>query len=449
MPDGSGAMHPFTDLVRSAIADGAPDGWLAVLRRDAAARYEAAGLPGRRDEYWRYTNLNALAGADWTLAGPVATERAAALVDTALAGLDGHRVVLVNGAFQPDLCDLDSLPEGARVASLAELLAHEPQHVERWLGRIVAGEGQPLATLNTALIGDGMVLLVEPGVTIERPILLVSVGVAEGRPVTFQPRNLVVLGDGAAATLLEAHVGEAGEVGYFAKIVGEVALGEAARLGHYVLQDAASAALHLALTEVTLGAGAAYDGFVLQTGARLGRHESRATLEGGDIACTLAGIYLARDGQLLDNTTLVDHVAPACRSRQHFKGVLDGRSRGVFQGKIHVRRDAQQTDGHQLSRALLLSPRAEIDTRPELEIYADDVKCSHGATAGDLDEDTLFYLLSRGIARDTARRLLVGAFAAEVLDEIGDRAIRDWFSTRIDGWLDAHIGALPDIGDDA
>ena len=431
----------------AAAAELSPD-WLVALRREAAEGFASAGLPGRRDEYWRYTNLNALAQRDYAMAGAGSAPDVATLVDASLDGFDGYRIVFVNGRYQPDLSVRGGLPDGVRLAGLAGLLAQEPETLKPWLGRIADLGGMPLAALNTAFLGDGMVLLVDKGVVLDKPVLLVSVGAPDERAVTYQPRNLVVLGDGAAASLVEAHIGAGSDVGYFANIVTEIALGESARLDHCKLQDEAASAHHLALVEARLARGAVYDGFVLQTGAAIGRHETRATLDGTDIECSLAGVYLAREGQVLDNTTLVDHLAPAGRSRQVFKGVLDGQSRGVFQGKILVRREAQQTDGHQLSRALLLSPRAEIDTRPELEIYADDVKCSHGATAGDLDETAMFYLLSRGIDRETARRLLVGAFVADALGGIGAPATAEFFSTRVRAWLDAHIGALPDTGDD-
>lgn len=449
MPDGSGVMHPFLDIARAAAEADTTAGWLSALRRDGAARFSQAGLPARRDEYWRYTNLNALGQADYALAGPDAQASVSACVDAALSGLDGYRIVFINGELRPDPSGLGDLPDGVRLAGLADLLAQDPARVEPWLGRIAGLDGMPLAALNTAFLGDGMVLLIDEGVVLDKPVLLVSVGSPAADGATFQPRNLVVLGDAASATLIDVHVGMVPGARYFANVVTEIALGAGSRLDHYTLQDQAPAAHHIGLTEAQVARGAHYCSFVLQTGAALGRHETRVRLDGSEIDCEVSGIYLGRDGQLLDNTTLVEHLAPACRSRQVFKGVLDGQSRGVFQGKIHVRREAQQTDGHQLSRTLLLSPRAEIDTRPELEIYADDVKCSHGATAGDLDEDTLFYLLSRGIERATARRLLVGAFVADALEHIAQPEIAGVFSARIDGWLDDHISALPDIGDEA
>lgn len=448
MPDGTVAIHPFAEQARVAAAAAAPARWLSALRRDAAERYAARGLPGRRDEYWRYTNLNALAKREFAQTDPQMPVALDTLPDLVGTGLDGYLIVLVNGHLRTDLCAFDGLPDGVRLDSLGDMLVRAPQQLEPWLGKIAGLDGMPLASLNTAFLDDGMALFVDAGVDLDRPIHLVSIGAAGTERVAFQPRNLVVLGDGAAATLIEHHLAAADDAEYFSNIVTEIAIGEAARLNHYKMQCDATAAFHLALTEARLARGASYRSFVLQTGAAIGRHEVRVRLDGSDADCALGGVYLIRDGQLLDNTTLVEHAAPSGRSRQMYNGVLDGKSRGVFQGKIHVRRDAQQTDGHQLSRALLLSPNAEIDIRPELEIYADDVKCSHGATAGDLDEDALFYLLSRGIERGAARRLLVGAFVADALGQIADARIAEAFGAHIRGWLDSHVGALPDGGDD-
>ncbi|MBO6785184.1 MAG: Fe-S cluster assembly protein SufD, partial [Alphaproteobacteria bacterium] len=225
----------------------------------------------------------------------------------------------------------------------------------------------------------------------------------------------------------------------FNNIVAELFLDEGARLNHFVYQEEGPSSVHLSGAAVEIGANAVYDSFVLQSGAAVGRSEIRAYLNGSGGDCRLDGVYLATDRQVLDNTTYVEHIAPECRSRQVYKGVLDGQSRGVFQGKVHVVRDAQQTDGHQLSRALLLSPRAEIDVRPELEIYADDVKCSHGATAGELDEDLLFYLLSRGIPRTQARRMLIEAFLAEAIEEIPVPQVAEDFTTHLRQWLASHV----------
>ena len=445
MPDGSGTMHAYADIARDSAATETSLDWLAALRRDAAERYADQGLPGRRDEYWRYTNLNALAAAAFTPAGEGFSPAAAQIAEAARIATDAARIVFVNGRLRPELSALDGLPDGVTIGSLAEMLTNSPDRIEPWLGNIAETGAAAMAALNTAALGDGLVLFVADGVNVEAPIELVSVGAPEAGGVLFQPRNLVVLGDHASATLIEIHAGARDGAGYFANIVTEIAVGEGARLAHYKVQEDSPDAFHLALTEVRLADRAKYESFVLQSGGRIGRNETRVRIAGEGVDCLLDGIYLAGGDQVLDNTTLVDHVAPACRSRQVFKGVLDGASRGVFQGKIHVAREAQQTDGHQLSRALLLSPKAEIDARPELEIYADDVKCSHGATAGDLDDDAMFYLLSRGIEQPIARRLLTGAFLADALANVSYPGVADILRARIDDWLDRHIGAAPEI----
>lgn len=441
MPDGSGHMHPFLDQA-VAGADGfagAKVGWLADLRRRGATVYGDRGLPARRDEYWRYTNLNALAQSAFTLANGTPPVHLPPLPHRAVAELATYRIVFVNGRLRPDLCVLDNLPDGAHIAGLEDMMAAAPDRLEPWLGRIAPLDDMPLAALNTAFLRDGMVLFVDAGVTLDKPVHLISIAApGEGGPM-FQPRHLLVLGEGASATLIESHITD-GAGPYFNNLASEISLARGAILNHYTFQEESPAAIHIAGTAIALEADAHYEGFVLQTGGVLGRSEVRAFLNGSNAECRLDGIYLGNGKQVLDNTTYIEHIAPSCRSRQVYKGVLDGTARGIFQGKIKVHPDAQQTDGHQLNRALMLSPRAEIDTRPELEIYADDVKCSHGATAGELDDEALFYLRSRGIEPALARRMLIEAFLAEALGEIHLPQVADDFTAHVRSWLRANIG---------
>ncbi|MDH3738841.1 MAG: Fe-S cluster assembly protein SufD, partial [Alphaproteobacteria bacterium] len=316
--------------------------------------------------------------------------------------------------------------------------AAAPERLQPVLGHRLDLSDMPLAALNTAFMHDGMVLFVDAGVAVDKPIHLVSIAVPSAAPMMLQPRHLAVLGDGATATLIESHIGGS-DIAYFNNLVSELSLGEGAELNHYIFQEEGPAAVHISATALNLAAASSYGGFLLQSGGLIGRVETRAFLNGPGADCRLDGIYLGTGDQVLDTTTYVEHVAAGCRSRQVYKGVLDGKARGIFQGKIHVRPDAQQTDGHQLSRALLLSPRAEIDTKPELEIYADDVKCSHGATAGELDAEALFYLMSRGITADAARRILIEAFVAEALSEIRLSQVAEDFSAHVRNWLNANI----------
>ena len=291
----------------------------------------------------------------------------------------------------------------------------------------------PMATLNTGLLSDGLYLKLDDGVALDKPLHLVSIGTAREEPVSFHPRHLIVAGAGSVATIVESHVGSGA---YFSNSVSEVSVGDGAVLNHYKLQNEGPEAYHLAANLVRIADRAVYDNFVLQVGGNLARNEIRSEL-GERVECRLNGAYLACGEQHIDNTTFIDHAAPNSSSREVYKGVLDENARGVFQGKILVRQDSQKTDGHQLNKTLLLSPGTEIDTKPELEIYADDVKCSHGATTGELEEELLFYLRARGIDPQTARGMLVAAYVGEALDEIQAEAPRAAFQAVVDDWLES------------
>lgn len=438
-------MQPYLAqaLDASSTFAGAGVGWVDALRRAGADAYGEHGLPQRRDEYWRYTNLNALLDESFQLAQSAPAIGLPTLPHPLVAGLATYRVVLVNGRVQPKLCALDGMPDDVLISGLEDLLAAAPDRLEPYLGQIAPLEDMPMAALNTAFLQDGMAIFIGENITLDKPVHLISITAPGAGAMMVQPRHLVVLGKGAQATLIETHITATGGSS-FNNIVTELQLAEGAKLNHFVFQEEADTSVHLSGTAVSLAAGSFYDSFVLQSGAAIGRSEIRAYLNGPGVDCRLDGVYLATGNQVVDNTTYVEHAAPECRSRQVYKGVLDGQARGVFQGKVHVKRDAQKTDGHQLSRALLLSPRAEIDVRPELEIYADDVKCSHGATAGELDEDSLFYLLSRGIPQATARRMLIEAFLSEAIAEIPLQPVAEDFSTHVRQWLAGHIDQQAD-----
>jgi Fe-S cluster assembly protein SufD len=426
---------PFDDRL-DAAAESLPGSglpWLGRLRADARAAYRETGLPGPKVEAWKYTNLNRLRRTGF------APETAPAkAVDTVPVGsalsIEAHQAVLVNGRFRPDLSSLPKAGSGVEVMGLADALAREPGLLEGRLGRIAPPAGMPLIALNTALAADGLVIRFRKGKESKTPIHVVSIGASGDKPVMFQPRLLVIGEEGSAGTILESHIA-AGDGVYFSNGVTEIALERRAALRHYKLQNEHPSAFHLATTTGAFAEGAHYDSFVLQLGGRLARNEIHARLDGRRIECRLNGAYLLRGEQHVDNTTVIEHTAPECLSRELYKGVLDGMARGVFQGKILVHREAQKTDGHQLNKALLLSRGAEIDSKPELEIYADDVKCGHGATAGEIDDEALFYLQSRGIDAETARGLLVDAFVGEAIEQIGHEASRAAFRQMVDGWL--------------
>jgi Fe-S cluster assembly protein SufD len=342
--------------------------------------------------------------------------------------------VFVGGAFRADLSSVGTLPEGAVVTSLGEALASQAGLLERYLGKVGVTDANPFQALNTAFLADGLVVHVPKGVAIAEPIEVVFVGSGSENPTMHHPRILIIVEANAEATLVEHHIG-LGAGTYFSNLVTEIVAGEGARLHHYKAQRETPQAFHMATVTADLAKDSSYDNFVLTIGSRLSRNEIKPVLNGTGVECRLSGAYMVNGNQHCDTTTVIDHAQPQCTSREVYKGVIDGNARAVFQGKIIVRPDAQKTDGYQLNRALLLSDTAEIDSKPELEIYADDVKCSHGATAGELDDDQLFYLRARGIDLETARNLLISAFLADAINEIRIETVRESFQGTVSNWL--------------
>jgi Fe-S cluster assembly protein SufD len=422
------ATH-FTESFDASLMPGAR--WVETLRRDGFERFRSLGLPTPRSEQWKYTNLRALGRVGFA---PSADTPDVADIPAGVAPLeDAYTAVLVNGRFNAALSSMAGLPKGVEIAGLASKVAVDPGSLEGLLGGVADAAAQPLAALNTAYMADGLFVRLADGVALDKPLHLVSIGIGGADPISFHPRHLVLVGKGCVATLVESHVGAGG---YFANTVAEIAVGEGALLNHYKLQDESADAFHVSFTQLRLAGKSVYDGFVLQTGGRLARSEIRAEL-GERVECRLNGAYLGRGEQHVDNTTFIDHTAPHSTSHEVYKGVLDGSARGVFQGKILVRKGAQKTGGRQLNKTLLLAPGTEMDSKPELEIYADDVKCSHGATTGELSEESMFYLMARGIDPATAKGMLVAAFVGEAVAEIQAVAPREAFQKVVDGWLEA------------
>lgn len=404
----------------------------AVARRREAgmARFESLGLPTRKQEAWKYTDLRRLE----KLGLNGATAPADAVLPEALRAFvpaQGPSMVFVNGRLRPELSHLDSLPKGLRLDGYAAALEAGDAEVE---SRFAKAADASLVELNAALVEDGAVLRIAAGAVIEAPVRLVFLSAPGAAAVASHPRILVLAGANSQATLIEAYHGT-DDTGYFTNAVVDAEIGDGARLRHYRRQSEGLQAVHLLNGSATIGRDATYDSFTLSLGADLARTEVVATFTGRGGNGHVTGAYLADGSRHIDTTTLIDHAVPDCRSREVFKGVLDGKGRGVFQGKIIVRRDAQRTDGYQLNRALMLSRTAEIDSKPELEIYADDVKCSHGATVGEIDAEALFYLRARGIDERTARALLVEAFLREALEEVADEAVREEFEAAVGQWL--------------
>jgi len=408
--------------------------WFDSLRSTGRTRFAKLGFPKVRQEAWRFTNLGAL---ERTVFLPAPAASARIVIDALPSVTPSHRLVFVNGVFRADLSSANGLPGGVIAGGLAATFASHPDLIEAHLGRLADDAGHGPQALNTAHLSDGAVLYVPRGVRVEKPVELVLIGAGGAEPLSWHPRLLVVLEDGAEATLIEHHFSLGDGAATFSNGVSELSLWPGARLRHYKVQRENTAAFHLSTVTGRLERNASYEGFLLTLGARLSRNEVRLDLAGPGAEAWLSGAYLVRGDQLCDTTTVIDHATPEGKSQQLFKGVIDDKARGVFQGKVLVRPGAQKTDAQQLNRALLLSDDARIDAKPELEIHADDVKCSHGATAGDLDDDALFYLRARGIDRDGARALLVGAYVNEAIAEISSEPVREAFEQLAAHWLRA------------
>jgi Fe-S cluster assembly protein SufD len=396
---------------------------VAAARKAAIGAFAALGLPHRRVEQWKYTDLraalkDALPPAVREVARPATDAIDAAL--GSLASLDCHRLVLVDGAHTAQSSG-EALPAGVITGSLAAELAHTAG--PDLFTREVPGQDAVIA-LNTAYMSDGAVIRIAAGAALDKPLLVVFAQTAgEGRLITT--RNLVEVGAGARATLIEAHVGLPGAAAFQANTLSRVTVGDGARLAHIVCALAGEASTHLATTLATLGKGAVYRAFQLTAATGLARNTMAATFAGEGAKLDISGCFLGRASQHIDNTLFVDHAVPGCESRELFKGVLSDRARGVFQGKVIVRPDAQKSDGKQMAQALMLSADAEFDSKPELEINADDVVCGHGSTAAEIDEDLLFYMRARGIPADEARTLLIESFIGEAIDKVEDEPVRE------------------------
>jgi len=403
--------------------------WLRDVRVAGLASFANEGFPSIRNERWKYTNLSPLNAGEFVGIEPAND----AFKIGAKSAWAQARMVFVNGAYREDLSDIAELKGQVKVVRLH----HSLSTMKDDFGQLL-DQDLPLVGLNSALMQDGYRVVVADKAKIEGVLEVVFAN--SGHKNAVFPRNSLKLGKGSELTLVEHFIGQGS---YFTNSVGEIDILEGAKLHHYRLQDDDISAINLSHSFVRVGAEALYDNFALSTGAKLARNEISCHIDGEGAHLNLLGAYLVSDaadgkGQTCDTTTFIDHAVANTTSREVYKGVLDGRGYGVFQGKILVREDAQKIEGNQLSRALMLSDKAEINTKPELEIYADDVICSHGATVGDLDEEGLFYLRSRGIPKARARALLVKSFVGEVLDEIENEAIREAFTEHTANWLSAN-----------
>jgi Fe-S cluster assembly protein SufD len=381
------------------------------LQQAARERFAVLGFPTLDDEEWRFTPLSSLTRIPFKLA-----DRPRPLPDRDAVGRltpdagDCHRLVCVDGHFIPELSVIGDVPSGVVLGGLAS-------HTEALLAQHAEFEQQPFVALNTAFLHEGVVVLVPRGQILEKPVQLLFLSTVREEPTVNHPRTLVIVGENAQVRLVETYVSLVEGV-HFTNAVTEVVAEAGAIVDHYKLLRESTQAFHIATTQILLQRGSQFASRNITLGGGLVRNDINAVLADEHCECTLDGLYVGHGQQLIDNHTRIDHAKPNCASHELYKGILNGKSRGVFNGKIYVHPDAQKTDAKQTNQVLLLSPDAVIDTKPQLEIFADDVKCTHGATVGQLREEALFYLRSRGIGADAARSLLTFAFANDIVGRI-------------------------------
>ncbi len=423
----------LSDLFQQAKRSLPGDGRMVRAREQAFLSFEHSGLPNRRVEEWKYTDLRALVREAKPLASPPSALELKAAADMAspFDGLGLRRLVFVNGAFAPSLSDMADIEPGLDIAPLSQALAGALPGAEQ-IGSLAPLQPNVALALNTAFMSDGAVIRIAKGARLERPLHLRFVHVGEAS--AGFTRSLVMVGEGASATLVESHEGPAG-IDYQTNTALELHIGDRAEAALERLQAEGDGALHLSTLMAEIGAHARLCTTTLTAGAAVSRHQIFAAFKGDHSDAMIRGANLLNGGQHADTTIVVDHAKPHGTSREVFKTVLADQSRGVFQGKIIVRPQAQKTDGKMASHAVLLSEAAEMDNKPELEIFADDVQCGHGATAGALDEELLFYLKARGIPAREAEALLIQSFVGEAIEAVEHDGVRDKLTGVVAGWL--------------
>lgn len=395
---------------------GSPD-WLGPIRKGAMARATELGFPTKKLEEWKFTNVAPIAETSFELPEAGATVESGDLEAYRPGGPDATRLVFVDGHYRAELSDPVEAPEGVVIGSLASALESHQELLEAHLTRHLDVDEEFFSALNTAFLADGGFIYVPRNVVLERPVHLLFVS-TEGRvPTMTHPRNLIVVEDVAQASVIEEYVSPAGGA-HFSNVATELVAGESAVVEHYLIEREGTEAYNVGTLRIQQGRSSNVSSHTVLLGGGLVRNNVHPVLAGEGAYCMINGLFMPRGTQHMDNFMRVEHASPFCDSRQFYNGILDDRGRGVFSGRIVVHKEAQKTDAKQTNRNLLLSDDASVDSKPQLEIYADDVKCTHGATIGQLDSDAIFYLRARGIPDDLARALLLFGFAAENLDRM-------------------------------
>ncbi len=400
--------------------------WVYPLHKAGIERFAELGFPTLKDEDWRFTNVAPVARLPFR---PVTEPASHSLTPESIRSMPfgktpGYRLVFVDGHFDPALSNIADLPSGAVVASIGQALQADLPGLREHLGRHADIQHQPFTALNTAFFQDGAFIRIPDGLRLEMPIHLLFASTAGDSGATSCPRVLLIAGKASKATVIE-HYRSLDAKPSFTNVVTELVAEDQACIEHCKFQDESLSAFHVAALHVHAGRDANIISHSISTGARLFRSNIRTVLAGPGLECTLNGLYLTRDDQTADHHMVVEHAQPHCASHEYFNGILDGKSKGVFHGRILVRQEAQKTDAKQTNKNLLLSDKATVDTKPQLEIYADDVKCTHGASIGQINEESVFYLRSRAISQETARRMLIHAFAGEIIERVRHPEVRD------------------------
>ena len=413
--------------------------WLMALRKAGLSRFAETGFPTVRDEDWRFTNIAPAARQAINLIPDEArrTPERDFLGTLPLANIVGSKLVFVDGQYAAHLSTIEELEANLRVESLASAVDRDSEIIERYLGRQARDGYNPFAALNRAFFTDGALIHVPAGAIVQRPVQLLHISTTAGSGASSHLRHLVVAESDSQVTILETYISAPGAT-HFTNVVTELFVKDRARVEHCKFQDESTSGYHMAALDAELGAHCNVLAHSFALGARISRNNIRTLLGGEGIECILNGLYLTSDDQLADHHMIVEHAKPHCNSHEYFNGILDGRSRGVFHGRILVHPEAQKTDAKQTNKNLLLSDDAGVNTKPQLEIYADDVKCTHGATIGQLNDESVFYLRARGIGLENARRMLMHAFAGEIIARIRCEPLREELDQLVWNRLEQH-----------
>jgi Fe-S cluster assembly protein SufD len=405
--------------------------FISKIRKDAIQTFEEMGFPTTKNEEWKYTNITPILNYNFTPAENKVKLNAKDISKFLIHGLKARLLVLGNGRFSEkhssSFLDLEKL--GVKIAGLESMLKNSPELINKYFANY-AKLNNGFTALNTAFAKDGAFIYIPDNVTVIDPIHIISINGNTDENILSQPRNLIIAGKNSKVTIIETYNSITDKV-HFTNVVTEVIAGENSNIEMYKIQDENLSSFHVSLTQVEQKKNSVFTVYTVTTGGAIVRNDVNSVLDDEGCETHLYGLYLTDGSQHVDNHTLMDHAKPHCLSNELYKGVLNGKSRAVFNGKVFVRPDAQKTNAYQSNKNILLSPDATVDTKPQLEIYADDVKCSHGATVGQLDEESLFYLRSRGISKDMARSILIRAFANDIFDEMKNNELHEHLNNMV------------------